>query len=73
MSDKDSYGEICCVLSNIRFICVFARKTDFKLLKEMYEKLGATIDERRIDAEKEATARAEREEKRNELLQLIER
>lgn len=72
MSDKDSYGEIRRVLSNIRSIRVFARETDFELLEEMHEKLGAAIEERRADAEKEAAARAERAEKRKELLQLIE-
>lgn len=72
MSDKNSYGEIRRVLSNIRSIRVFARETDFELLEEMHEKLGAAIEERRADAEKEAAARAERDEKRKELLQLIE-
>lgn len=66
MSDKDSYGEIRRVLSNFRSTRVFARETDFEPLKEMHEKLGAAIKERRADAEKEAAARAERDEKRKE-------
>lgn len=72
MSDKENYSEIRRVLSNIRSTRAFARETDFELLKEMHEKLGAVIEERRADAEKEAAERALREEKRKEILQLIE-
>lgn len=69
MSDFD---EVRRVLSNIRSVRVMAREVDFDLLLEMHEKLGAAIDERRIDAEKEKAEQAERENKRQELLQLIQ-
>ncbi|HGJ5892147.1 MAG TPA: H-NS family nucleoid-associated regulatory protein [Arsenophonus apicola] len=72
MSDKKSYGEIHRVLSNIRSTRAFARETDFKLLKEMHEKLGAVIEERRADAEKEAAEWELREKKRKDIFQLIE-
>lgn len=72
MREKDSYGEFRRILSNIRSTRVFARETDFELLKEMHEKLGAVIEERRLDAEKEVAERVIREEKRKEILQLIE-
>ncbi|CAK8742803.1 hypothetical protein SODG_006057 [Sodalis praecaptivus] len=64
MSDKENYSEIRRVLSNIRSTRAFARETDFELLKAMHEKLGAVIEERRADAEKETAERALREEKR---------
>ncbi|EEK2992268.1 H-NS histone family protein, partial [Salmonella enterica subsp. enterica serovar 4,[5],12:i:-] len=44
---------------------------DFEQLLEMQEKLNVVIEERREDAEREAAERAERERKRQELLQLI--
>ncbi|END59138.1 H-NS family histone-like protein [Escherichia coli] len=50
---------------------VFAREIDFEQLLEMQEKLNVVIEERREDAEREAAERAERERKRQELLQLI--
>ena len=71
MSDTDTNNEIRRTLSNIRSLRVFARETEFDLLLDMYEKLGAVIEERREDAEREAKERAEREQKRLELLQLI--
>ncbi|HFE3331355.1 TPA: H-NS family nucleoid-associated regulatory protein, partial [Escherichia coli] len=43
----------------------------FEQLLEMQEKLNVVIEERREDAEREAAERAERERKRQELLQLI--
>ncbi|MBN6161937.1 H-NS family nucleoid-associated regulatory protein, partial [Escherichia coli] len=49
----------------------FAREIDFEQLLEMQEKLNVVIEERREDAEREAAERAERERKRQELLQLI--
>ncbi|EFN5366804.1 H-NS histone family protein, partial [Escherichia coli] len=49
----------------------FAREVDFEQLLEMQEKLNVVIEERREDAEREAAERAERERKRQELLQLI--
>ncbi|HGU9411718.1 TPA: H-NS family nucleoid-associated regulatory protein [Escherichia coli] len=58
-------------LSNIRSLRVFARETEFDLLLDMYEKLGSVIEELREDAEREAKERAEREQKRLDLLQLI--
>lgn len=72
MSDKDIYSEIRRTFSSIRSIRIFARGIDFELLKEIHEKLGVVIEERRADAVKEAAERAEREQKRQELLQLIE-
>jgi DNA-binding protein StpA len=69
MSDFD---EVRRVLSNIRSVRVMAREVDFELLVEMHEKLGAAIEERRIDAEREKAEQAERENKRQELLQLIQ-
>ncbi|EMP4288031.1 H-NS histone family protein, partial [Escherichia coli] len=48
-----------------------AREIDFEQLLEMQEKLNVVIEERREDAEREAAERAERERKRQELLQLI--
>ncbi|CTB47945.1 DNA binding protein [Shigella sonnei] len=56
---------------NIRSLRVFAREVDFEQLLEMQEKLNVVIEERREDAEREAAERAERERKRQELLQLI--
>ncbi len=56
---------------NIRSLRVFAREIDFEQLLEMQEKLNVVIVERREDAEREAAERAERERKRQELLQLI--
>ncbi|MFP2465913.1 H-NS family nucleoid-associated regulatory protein [Escherichia coli] len=50
---------------------VFAREVDFEQLLEMQEKLNVVVEERREDAEREAAERAERERKRQELLQLI--
>ncbi|EOD3217173.1 TPA: H-NS histone family protein, partial [Escherichia coli] len=47
------------------------REIDFEQLLEMQEKLNVVIEERREDAEREAAERAERERKRQELLQLI--
>ncbi|HGU9387738.1 TPA: H-NS family nucleoid-associated regulatory protein [Escherichia coli] len=64
-------NEIRRTLSNIRSLRVFARETEFDLLLDMYEKLGSVIEELREDAEREAKERAEREQKRLDLLQLI--
>ncbi len=50
---------------------MFARETSFVQLLEMQEKLNAVIDERREEAEREAAERADRERKRQVLLQLI--
>lgn len=72
MRDKEIYSEIRRTFSSIRSIRIFARGIDFELLKEIHEKLGVVIEERRADAVKEAAERAEREQKRQELLQLIE-
>ncbi|EJV3704288.1 H-NS histone family protein, partial [Escherichia coli] len=58
-------------MMNIRSLRVFAREIDFEQLLEMQEKLNVVIEERREDAEREAAERAEREWKRQELLQLI--
>ncbi|HDT1211797.1 TPA: H-NS histone family protein [Escherichia coli] len=71
MSDTTANNEIRRTLSNIRSLRVFARETEFDLLLDMYEKLGSVIEERREDAEREAKERAEREQKRLDLLQLI--
>ncbi len=71
MSDTAANNEIRRTLSNIRSLRVFARETEFDLLLDMYEKLGVVIEERREDAEREAKERAEREQKRLDLLQLI--
>ena len=71
MSDTAANNEIRRTLSNIRSLRVFARETEFDLLLDMYEKLGSVIEERREDAEREAKERAEREQKRLNLLQLI--
>ncbi|CAI1206360.1 H-NS homolog stpA [Serratia ficaria] len=71
MSDTTANNEIRRTLSNIRSLRVFARETEFDLLLDMYEKLGSVIEERREDAEREAKERAEREQKRQDLLQLI--
>lgn len=71
MNDTAANNEIRRTLSNIRSLRVFARETEFDLLLDMYEKLGSVIEERREDAEREAKERAEREQKRLDLLQLI--
>lgn len=71
MSDTTANNEIRRTLSNIRSLRVFARETEFDLLLDMYEKLGSVIEELREDAEREAKERAEREQKRLDLLQLI--
>lgn len=71
MNENDIYMEVRRVLGNLRSIRAFARETDVELLQEMYEKLGAAIEERRADAEREAREREERERKRQELLAYI--
>lgn len=71
MSETTAAAEIRRTLSNIRSLRVFARETEFELLLDMHEKLGAVIEERREEAEREAQERAVREKKRLELLQLI--
>jgi len=71
MSDIDIDSEIRRVLGNIRSLRVFARGTDFELLEDMANKLSSVVEERREDAEREAKERQERENKRQELLQLI--
>lgn len=71
LTKEDEYGIISRTMMNIRSLRVFAREVDFEQLLEMQEKLNAVIEERREDAEREAAERAERERKRQELLQLI--
>ena len=71
LTKEDEYGIISRTMMNIRSLRVFAREVDFERLLEMQEKLNAVIEERREDAEREAAERAERERKRQELLQLI--
>ena len=63
MSDNETFDAARRLLTNIRSVRVFARETSFEQLLEMQEKLNAVIEERREDAE--------REKKRQELLQLI--
>ncbi len=72
LTKEDEYGIISRTMMNIRSLRVFAREIDFEQLLEMQEKLNVVIEERREDAEREAAEqRAERERKRQELLQLI--
>ncbi|HAW6069395.1 TPA: H-NS histone family protein [Escherichia coli] len=71
MSDNENFELVRKLLLNIRSVRVFARETHFEQLLEMQEKLNVVIEERREDAEREAVERAERERKRQELLQLI--
>lgn len=71
LTKEDEYGIISRTMMNIRSLRVFAREIDFEQLLEMQEKLNVVIEERREDAEREAVERAERERKRQELLQLI--
>ena len=66
LTKEDEYGIISRTMMNIRSLRVFAREVDFEQLLEMQEKLNAVIEE-----EREAAERAERERKRQELLQLI--
>ena len=66
MSENETFDATRKLLLNIRSVRVFARETSFEQLLEMQEKLNAVIEERR-----EAAERAERERKRQELLQLI--
>ncbi|MDS0064827.1 H-NS family nucleoid-associated regulatory protein [Enterobacter cloacae] len=66
MSENETFDATKKLLLNIRSVRVFARETSFEQLLEMQEKLNAVIEERR-----EAAERAERERKRQELLQLI--
>lgn len=66
LTKEDEYGIISRTMMNIRSLRVFAREIDFEQLLEMQEKLNVVIEERREDAK-----RAERERKRQELLQLI--
>ena len=68
MSENETFDATKKLLLNIRSVRVFARETSFDQLLEMQEKLNAVIEERREEAEREA---AERERKRQELLQLI--
>lgn len=71
LTKEDEYGIISRTMMNIRSLRVFAREIDFEQLLEMQEELNVVIEERREDAEREAAERAERERKRQELLQLI--
>lgn len=71
LTKEDEYGIISRTMMNIRSLRVFAREVDFEQLLEMQEKLNVVVEERREDAEREAAERAERERKRQELLQLI--
>lgn len=71
MSDNETFDSIRKVLLNIRSVRVFARETSFEQLLEMQEKLNTAIEERREEAEREAAERAERDKKRQELLNLI--
>lgn len=71
LTKEEEYSIISRTMTNIRSLRMYVRGVDFEQLLDMQEKLNAVIEERREDAEREAAERAEREEKRQELLQLI--
>ncbi|EFA5469712.1 TPA: H-NS histone family protein [Escherichia coli] len=71
LTKEEEYSIISRTMTNIRSLRMYVRGVDFEQLLDMQEKLNAVIEERRKDAEREAAERAEREEKRQELLQLI--
>lgn len=71
LTKDDEYSIISKTLLNIRSLRAYAREVAFEQLTEMQEKLNAVIEERREEAVREAAERAERERKRQELLQLI--
>ncbi|MFW8363438.1 DNA-binding protein, partial [Klebsiella pneumoniae] len=49
----------------------FAREVEFALLEDMAEKLNSVVEERRADAEREAQERQQRENRKRELLEMI--
>ncbi|HAD1082739.1 TPA: H-NS histone family protein [Escherichia coli] len=68
MSEVESVRKI---LSNIRSLRAFAREVEFALLEDMAEKLNSVVEERRADAEREAQERQQRENRKRELLEMI--
>ena len=71
LTREEEYSIISRTMTNIRSLRMYVRGVDFEQLLDMQEKLNAVIEERRKDAEREAAERAEREQRRQELLQLI--
>ncbi|EIN6835952.1 H-NS histone family protein, partial [Escherichia coli] len=71
LTREEEYSIISRTMTNIRSLRMYVRGVDFEQLLDMQERLNAVIEERRKDAEREAAERAEREQRRQELLQLI--
>lgn len=69
MSEK--YAEIKNILSNVRNIRMLVRELDYVFLVEAHEKLGVVLNERKEDFERELAEKAQKEDKKNELLALI--
>ncbi|QKJ09269.1 H-NS histone family protein (plasmid) [Yersinia massiliensis] len=69
MSEK--YAEIKRILSNVRNIRTLVRELDYVFLIEAHEKLGMALNERKDDFDRECAEKAQKEDKKNELLALI--
>lgn len=65
------YENVRKVLSNIRSLRAMAREVNFDVLTDMAEKLNAVVEEMREDAEREAKALEERNNRKRELLAMI--
>jgi DNA-binding protein StpA len=68
---SENYAEIKRIFSNVRTIRAFVREMDYVFLVEALEKLGAALDERKADFEREQEELKKKEEKKKELLAFI--
>lgn len=59
-------------LSSERALKRFLRESDYTFLEKLRERISLTLDDKRAEFEKQEKQRRQREEKRNELLALIE-
>ncbi len=71
LTKEEEYSIISRTMTNIRSLRTYVRELDFEQLLDMQEKLNSVIEVHRKDAEREAAERAEREQRRQEQLQLI--
>lgn len=68
---SDNYAEIKRIFSNVRTIRTLVREMDYVFLVEAHEKLGAVLDERKADFDREQEGLKKKEEKKKELLAFI--
>ena len=59
-------------LSSERALKKFLRESDYTFLEKLRERISLTLDDKRAEFEEQEKQRRQREEKRNELLALIE-